>query len=218
MQFVRFFSYLVAAVVFSLSATNAAFAQGENSISFRAGSFTPWKGTTGSSATFQYTHRIGDRHHLGFEFAFRDFEGEVGNIKDTGLQQYILGLFYRADLLLDRAVTPYVGARVGPGVNEFDRRPIEETLSRRNPGSKYDTLTAAVLDLTGVVGVDVAVPNTDWLTLFTEARFSYTAQITNLTDENIDRDRSLLEPRETDRSEDDHAGGVAVQAGVRFRF
>lgn len=204
---------LSAVLILFVATTGLAHAQ--NAISVRSGSFTPWLGETGISAALQYTHQLGDRHHLGAEFEYRSFEGEVAKIENIDLEHYIQRFVYRADLIISGAVTPYIGLGLGVGAANFSKGRVEAALNFRDPGSDFKSRSAFLLDVLGVAGVDVAVPKVEWLSFFGEARVSYTAQFTAIDDRNRGWNifGSTIDERETDES-----GGVSAHAGLRFRF
>ncbi len=205
---------IASTLLFVLTSPGLAYAQ--NTFSIQGGSFSPWRGEPGSSAIFQYTHQLGRGHHLGTEFEYRKFKGEVADIKNVDLEQFLFRIFYRVDLVLDSRVTPYLGFGFGAGSNEFNDNKVEQALNVRNPGARYRLVSHALVDMLGLVGIDVVIPRAEWASLFGEARFNYTAQFTNFDDLNDTSD--WLNPNRTDKGAYDNAGGVSAQVGVRLRF
>lgn len=201
-----------------LFSTASGLAQAQNAISLKAGSFTPFHGTTGTSSTFQYTHQLGARQHLGAENEYRNFQGELAGVNGVDLGQIVFRVFYRVDLLADKRVTPYLALGMGGGWNEVDDRDIERPLNRRSPDSQYKFESASLLDVVSVVGLDVAVPQADWASLFGEARFSHTEQTTRLSIPNPDPDPGWFAKDRVNRDRDDDVSGIAAQVGVPFKF
>jgi len=205
--------FFVATIILS-TATITSSAKAADTISFQGGLFSPWDGDPGTSAAFQYAHRLGGRHYIGFELEYREFEGEILGTKDMDLRTYQIRAIYRVDLIVDSIVTPYVGVGLGIGINTFDGNDVERALELRNPGTLYSAPSVgAGIGVLALVGLDVGIPGVEWVSFFGEARFGYSAQFSAIEETNtaggIDENTDI---------EVDNLGGISAHGGVRFHF
>jgi hypothetical protein len=178
-----------------------------NSLSAQGGLFDPAKGSSGTGIAVQYARKLGKRHHLGPEFEYRDFDGELFGISDIAFKTYHLRALYRVDILTDSIITPYVGIGLGVAINDFDDDKVEAGLAK-----KYGTPFVSVpsigvgIGILGLAGVELRLPGLSMLSLFGEARYEYSAQFTQIKgvgDEDL---------------EVDNLGGLGVHGGLRFSF
>ncbi len=173
------------------------------------GLFNPWIGNPGFSVAAQFGVSMGERSSIGGEFEYRDFEGELFNIKEIDSRAFNFRAIYRYDVLVDHRVTPYIGAGASLVVNTFDRDKIERTLEAEHPGTRVKVPVASVgAGIMGMLGAEVRIPGNEHLRLFAEGRLELSAQISPLKSSSDAIDDFGV----------DKLGGVSVTGGVRWAF
>lgn len=194
-------------------------ASAEDTISFQAGSFTPWHGgESGESVAFQYMKKLDRRNYIGFEVEYKDFKGEIWKANDIGLKTIDLRFMYRVDFIPEAIVTPYFGVGFGGNVHFIDDTDkLEQQLAARNPGSTFDADSAGGgIGFIGLFGLAVAPPGADWISIFAEVRAGYDFVFTKI-EERDSTAGPFDDLFETDIHPSNH-GGISGHGGIRFHF
>ena len=168
-------------------------------VSGGGGIFEPFNGKTGFSGLVQAMIAISPRVRLGGELEFRDYETELFNVKDVGIQTFHfrgLGMFF----FRPEGISPYIGGGFGFSVNSIDDNKIE----RNRPGIMVKSDIGLGFGVMGLVGLDVPIGTR--VALFAEGRANADFQVTE------------TEGPGSSNTEIENIGGLSGLGGIRFRF
>ncbi len=176
--------------------------------SFRGGYFEPWKGESGVAFAAGYGWSLGARSYVDFELEIRSFEGELFDLDKIDITAANFNAIYRFVFPTSSAFTPYAGVGVALALNFFDAKKVERGLENRYDAKVKVSGVGAGAGVLGLLGVEYDIPGVERLSVFAEARFDYSAQLSAVKTDDDDIDELEVE----------NLGGISAQGGLRYAF
>ena len=179
-------------------------------VSASSGYAEPWRrgsGGTDSQLALGATFGPDKRFRLSGEFSYREFETRLLRVRDIDVEAFRLALVFHYRFLPDAWLQPYLGARLGAGINRIQSNRVERGRLPRVDVSR----TAASVLFDAIVGLEA--PLGDHVFLFAEGTIGTETLSVSYRDE--------FQPGIFDdnfESDSEQVGGYSGRAGLRFVF
>jgi hypothetical protein len=195
--FARVFGVLTAGAATLLAAAPAG---AVGYLSMQAGVFDPWQGDAGYSLALQLLGaKASGKSRFGGEFEYRNFDSDIVDVPKVRVESFIFRGLWQHHFAPDRFVSPYLGVGLGVAIDVVDDHKVDRARGIDTLGS-----TSAGLDGVFLLGLQMAIPGTDSLSLYGEGRAGFGFAIYGRHD--------------TDRLRSENLGGISGSLGLRYRF
>jgi len=185
---------LFSAVIGATSASAAGF------FSMQGGVFGPWQGDAGYSLGLQMLGGgASGRARFGAEFEYRNFDTHILGVSDVNIDAYAIRAIWQQHIVPDRLISPYLGLSFGLTLTSIDDDRVDEV---RGVDARGDS--GAGIEGQFLFGIDGKIPDSEYLSLFAEARVGFGYEFNHLNNRS--------------RIESENIGGIEGLTGLRFRF